>query len=69
MALPTDHTTICLWRAFVVQRWVKERDIRLACLEARCLGMAMDVEDFKEIIHEYVNQQDETNIIRKSDKM
>ncbi len=59
MPLPTDHTALCRWRVFVIQRWIYERNIWFACVEAVCLGMNMRRADFLAIVRQYVDEQSE----------
>ena len=65
MALPTDHTTICRWRAFVVSRWRLEHHPLHACLQAVCLGLNMRRADFFVIVREYVDEQTENRTYGK----
>ena len=59
MALPQDYTMLCRWRVFVIQRWLYERNVGMACLEAICLGMDMRRADFLAIVRDYVDASSE----------
>ena len=59
MPLPTNRDELRKWRDFAVSRWRYERDVRLACMEAICLGMNMTPHDFNLIICAYIDWRDE----------
>jgi hypothetical protein len=61
MSLPTDHETLCRWRAFVIQRWTLDHDINHACVQALCLGMPMSRSDFIAIIRDYMDVSSENH--------
>ena len=59
MALPDDPATLRRWRCFVLSRWFLEHDIRMALVQALCLGMPMKYEDFLCILREYAKVNNE----------
>jgi hypothetical protein len=66
MSLPTDHETLCRWRAFIIQRWVLDHDIDHACVQALCLGMPMSRDDFIAVIKDYVTLSSENGTYGKT---
>ena len=59
MTLPIHEDEMRRWAEFAVSRWKYDRDIRLVCFEAMCLGMKMTQEDFFKIVKIYVSTQNE----------
>jgi len=59
MPLPQDHATLCRWRSFVIQRWVDDRNIWFALVEAFGRGLRIRRADFLAIVREYCDQQSE----------
>ena len=56
--LPTDHDTLCRWRAFAVKWWCMDINIYFACFHAMMLGMPMRRADFLRIVRVYVDRED-----------
>jgi hypothetical protein len=58
MSLPSDESELVKTTEFVVGRWKLEHDWKSTVIQAICLGIKINCEDYLEIIRSYVRVND-----------
>jgi hypothetical protein len=60
MTLPVgDERELARWAEFAIVRWTLDHNVQLSCIQAMCLGIPMQKEDFMKIVRAYIDNRTE----------